>query len=103
MKLVITETTVERAGADVEDGFSTTESELAVCAGEAAASGSIRPAQGQLESLLVKLSITGLRCTVPEQKPNSRSRQVKATRTSPPQQQPRVHDSAGCTSVPRDR
>ena len=36
MKIVITETTGERPGADVDDGFTTTESELAVYSGEAA-------------------------------------------------------------------
>ena len=36
MKLMITETADERPGADVDDGFATTESELAVYAGEAA-------------------------------------------------------------------
>ena len=35
MKLVITETADERAGADVDDGFATTESVLAVSAWEA--------------------------------------------------------------------
>ena len=72
-KLTITETADERPGADVDDGFATIGSELAVYA-----SGSIRPAQGQLQSLLVKLSITGSHCAVPGQKPNSRSLHVKA-------------------------
>ena len=36
MKIVIMETTNERPGADVDDGFATTESELAVHSGEAA-------------------------------------------------------------------
>ena len=36
MKIVIMETTDERPGADVDDGFATTESELAVYSGEAA-------------------------------------------------------------------
>ena len=36
MKIVIMETTNERPGADVDDGFATTESELAVLSGEAA-------------------------------------------------------------------
>ena len=35
-KIVISETTDERPGADVDDGFATTESELAVHLGEAA-------------------------------------------------------------------
>ena len=107
MKIVITETTGERPSADVDDGFATTESELAVYSGEAAererASGSIRTVQGQLQSLLVKFSITGSRSTVPELKPNLRSRQLKAARTPPPQQQSRLQDSARCTSEPRDR
>ena len=37
MKLVITETADERPVADADDGFATTESEVAVYAGEAAA------------------------------------------------------------------
>ena len=36
LKLMITETADERPGADVDDGFATTEPELAVYAGEAA-------------------------------------------------------------------
>ena len=36
MKIVVTETTDERPGADVDDGFATTESKLAVYSGEAA-------------------------------------------------------------------
>ena len=36
MKIMITETTDERPGADVDDGFTTTESKLAVYSGEAA-------------------------------------------------------------------
>ena len=36
MKLMITETPNERLGADVDDGFTATESELAVYSGEAA-------------------------------------------------------------------
>ena len=36
MKIVITETTDERPGSDVDDGFTTTESENAVYSGEAA-------------------------------------------------------------------
>ena len=36
MKLTITKTADDRPGADVDDGFATTESELAVHAGEAA-------------------------------------------------------------------
>ena len=36
MKIVVTETTDERPGADVDDGFATTDSELAVYSGEAA-------------------------------------------------------------------
>ena len=48
MKLMITETADERPGADVDDGFATTEPELALYAGEAAEreqAASIRPAQ----------------------------------------------------------
>ena len=66
------------------------------------ASGSIRTVQEQLQSLLVKLSLTGSRSAVPGQKPNSRSLPVKAARAPPRQQQLRVQDSARCTSEPRD-
>ena len=118
MKIVVTETT-ERPGADVDDGFATTESELGEAAerGDACrewhrygvcgwqrqrASGSIRTVQGQLQSLLVKLGITGSNSTMPEQNQNSRSLRVKAARTPPQQQQSRVQDSAGRTSEPKD-
>ena len=117
---MIAETADKRLGADVDDGFATTESELQVYSGEAAeretlagngivkacagstASGSIRRVQGHLPSISVKLSITGSNRTMPEQNPNSRSLRVKAARTPLPQQQSRVGDGARRTSEPRD-
>ena len=50
MKFVITETADERPGADVDDGFATTESELAVYSSEAA----------ERENKLHKMSIAGI-------------------------------------------
>ena len=87
-------TTDERPGADVDDGFATTESELAVCSGDLAERETLagngivmaragstareqaarsEQSKGSLQSLLVKLGITGSNSTMPEQNTNSRS------------------------------
>ena len=114
MKIMITETTSERLGADVDDGFATTESELAVCSGEAAEREMLDGACGWHPPGLWCVQVAP-----PESKrldqnspkavakpigeaqhhgithPNSRSLRVKAAGTPPPQQQSSVQDSAG--------
>ena len=52
------------------------------CGHRQRASGSIRTVQGQLQSPLAKLSITGSRSTMPEQNPNSRTLRARAGSTA---------------------
>ena len=67
------------------------------------ASGWIRTVQGQLQSLSVKLSITGSRSTMPEQNPNSRrSTGEGGTNTQRRNNSHAFRDRARRTSEPRD-